>query len=327
MCIRDRNKTSLATAGGASTADGANFNVDSYDIGGFGSTYNLSASGGVAGEFGADLGDEANATDPLDNPISTSLTDNRSTSRNLRVGDQMTAAVPTPFCAGGQLITYRGSIPKNDDGTSNTDPNAIEWENTPSNTINAADLTTVGGSTVGVIILHANDIDKVIVFKWRCPDSSTDSGFGTPTEIGRTDKPIEINVNDYRYARFTGTKTRAIASRGLIDLGGGSSYPAMTGSITTSNIALSFTQYNTYDGSGNRTSSDGYLTIAGLNSCSILATFLGHTTDTGAVKGSSSGTAWQSSVNAVQYVQAANVHASLGGFAVNAAGGGCGGYG
>tara|TARA_B100000579_G_scaffold59374_2_gene42774 strand:+ start:298 stop:2997 length:2700 start_codon:yes stop_codon:yes gene_type:complete len=322
------NKTTLATPGGLSTINGAGFDTSTFDIGGYGSSYNLGSLGsGIVGDSGGDLGDESNADDPLDNPISTSLTDNRTTDRPLRVGDEITAAVPTPFCAGGQLITYRGTIPKNDDGTLNTDPNAIVWENSASNTINAADLTTVGGSTVGVITAHHNDIDKVIVFKWRCPDSSTDSGFGTPTEIGRTDKAIEINVNDYRYARFIGTATRAIAARDLIDLGGGSSYPAMTGSITTTGLGSSFTQFNTYDGSGNRTSSDGYLTIAGLNSCSLLATFLGNTTDTGAIKGSGSGTAWQASVNAVQYVQVANVHGSLGGLGTNAAGGGCGGFG
>ena len=316
------NKTSLATAGGASTADGLPFNVDSYDIGSFGSTYNLSASGGVAGEFGADLGDEANATDPLDNALSTSLTDNRSTSRNLRVGDTITATGPT--CAGGRILAYRGSRPLNDDGTPNTESDAIVWETTPFETITADQMSTPG---VGIMILTTNEIDKMIKWVTECPDESSDTGFGTPTEIGKTDKPIEINVNDYRYARFAGTATRAIAARDLIDLGGGSSYPAMTGSITTTGLGSSFTQFNTYDGSGNRTSSDGYLTIAGLNSCSLLATFLGNTTDTGAIKGSGSGIAWQASVNAVQYVQVANVHGSLGGLGTNAAGGGCGGFG
>ena len=54
---------------------------------------------------------------------------------------------------------------------------------------------------------------------------------------------------------------------------------------------------------------------------------MGNVTDTGNVKGSGSGTAWQSNVNAVQYVQAANIMTSVGGLGTNAAGGGCGGFG
>ena len=54
---------------------------------------------------------------------------------------------------------------------------------------------------------------------------------------------------------------------------------------------------------------------------------MGNTTDTGAVKGSGSGTACQSSVNGVQYTEQLNVMTSVGGLVNNAAGGGCGGTG
>ena len=302
------NKTSLATAGGASTADGLPFNVDSYDIGGFGSTYNLSASGGVAGESGADLGDEANATDPLENPLTTSLTDNRTTSRDLQEGDTVTATGPT--CAGGRILRYHGTRPLNADGTKNMDNDAIEWGTTPVQTVAAADMDSPGTS---IYILTMADVDKMVKWVTECPDESSDTGFGTPVEIGMTDKEIAPNTDNYTHARWVGTVTKYHAAWTNRTDGYGNPIADLPESTTTTDVTTAYTSY----GSG------GYLTIGGAYGCVIMpvpqtgSDLSFHYPDIGPVE-------WRSRVEVVQHANCGGGSLSLGGFGVNGnTGAGC----
>lgn len=302
------NKTSLATAGGASTVDGANFNVDSYDIGGFGSTYNLSASGGVAGEFGADLGDEANATDPLENPLTTSLTDNRTTSRDLQEGDQMTATGPT--CAGGRILRYHGTRPLNADGTKNMDNDAIEWGTTPVQTVAAADMDSPGTS---LYILTMADVDKMVKWVTECPDESSDTGFGTPTDLGMTDKEVAPNAANYTHARWVGTTTAYTAKETDRTDGYGNPLPDIQESTTTTDVTTAYTAYT------------NYLTIGGCYGCAIFpvsqgpGTPAGHSfyyPDPGPVE-------WRSRVEVEQIQGCGGGSLSVGGLGSDGNGGAC----
>ena len=308
------NPTTLATPGGLSTINGAGFDTSTLDIGGYGSSYNLGSLGsGIVGDSGGDLGDESNANDPLDNPDApVALTDNRTTDRDLQEGDQITATVPTPFCTGGQLVTYRGTIPRNPDGTNNTDPNAIQWENAPSNTIPAVSLTTAGGATTGVITIHGDDVDKIIVFRWRCPDSSKPGGFGTENEIGRTGR-IRPNTANYSHARWVGTVTTYNAAWTNRTDGYGNPIADLPESTTTTDVTTAYTSY----GSG------GYLTIGGAYGCVTLpvpqtgSSLSFHYPDFGPVE-------WRSRVQVVQHANCGGGSLSLGGLGVNGnTGGGC----
>ena len=302
------NKTSLATAGGASTADGANFNVDSYDIGGFGSTYNLSASGGVAGEFGADLGDEANATDPLENPLTTSLTDDRTTSRDLQEGDTVTATGPS--CAGGRVLMYEGTRPLNEDGSMNMDNDAIEWGTTPAAVQNASDMSTPG---VGVFVLTTGNVDKMLKWVTECPDESSDTGFGTPVEIGKTDKRIKPNINNYSSARWVGTITTNIAFREFTPSNNNfmNDIPQVDASISVENYTSGFITYGT----------DGYLTIGGFFGCIGGSNPLG--TDTSFDVPEIGPVPWRSFVKVTQTANCGGGNMSLGGLGTNGIGTAC----
>lgn len=313
------NPTTLATPGGLSTINGAGFDTSTFDIGGYGSPYNLGTLGsGIIGDAGGDLGDESNANDPLDNPAApVALTDDRTTDRDLQEGDEITATVPTPFCTGGQLITYRGTIPKKQDGTNNTDPNAIQWENAPSNTIPAASLTTTGGATTGVITVHGDDVDKIVVFRWRCPDSSKPGGFGTEIEIGRTER-IRPNVSLYSYVRWVGTITH--------------SSPARTYQSGNETIVVNSSTTNeefTSDFKSKANTDEAYATIGGSFGCGL-------STPQPIPEGINSSTAnafdhpapgpvpWRSRVKLTQVQNCSGGYQGLGGMGVNGNSGGCG---
>ena len=140
--------------------------------------------------FEDDLG---NAIDPLESDIATGLTDDRTTSDNLKVGDTLTATGGS--CAGGRIRYYRRPKDGPPDG---------EFVPDDQKTYTSTVMTDTGS---GSYEMTSADIDYIIGAEWSCPDPGSDDGFGTPEVIGETTTAIEPDVTSYTYARWTGTKT------------------------------------------------------------------------------------------------------------------------
>lgn len=143
---------------------------------------------GESNDFEDDLG---NATDPFDNDFATGITDDRSNSDPLKVGDQLTATGPA--CANGRICWYRR--------------NKVN-SHTPSPTWGVKTLISCSASSngTGSMTLTTADMDHWLIAESSCPDPGSDDGYGTPTPVGEVG-PIEPDVTSYNYARWTGTKT------------------------------------------------------------------------------------------------------------------------
>jgi hypothetical protein len=135
-----------------------------------------------------------NADDPFEADFVTGITDDRTTSDPLKVGDTLTSTGPA--CSNGRTCWYR----RNKVGS-----------NTPSPTWGVKTLISCSASSngSGSMQLTSADIDHWIISESSCPDPGSDDGYGTPTPIGEVG-PIEPDITSYTYARWVGTKTKHI---------------------------------------------------------------------------------------------------------------------
>ncbi|MAK37821.1 MAG: hypothetical protein CMC15_16805, partial [Flavobacteriaceae bacterium] len=143
--------------------------------------------------FEEDLG---NATDPLESDFVTGITDDRTDSSPLKVGDTLTATGGA--CANGRICWYR----RNKIGS-----------HTPSPTWGVKTLISCSASSSGTgsMQLTTADLDHWIISESSCPDPASDDGFGTPTPIGEVG-PIEPDFSSFTWVRWVGTKTKHIAA-------------------------------------------------------------------------------------------------------------------
>jgi len=186
--------------------------------------------------FEDDLG---NATDPFDNDFVTGLTDDRTTSDNLKVGDTLTATGGA--CANGRICWYRRNKPNS---------------HTPSPTWGVKTLISCSASSngSGSMQLTTADIDHWIISESSCPDPASDDGFGTPTPIGETTTAIEPDFSSYRWARWVGTKTaHTAAGRYYV---GSNMFNPVEEATTITEITTGWVEF------------DNYVTIAGGIACS-----------------------------------------------------------
>ena len=245
--------------------------------------------------FEEDLG---NASDPLDADYATGITDNRSNTDPLKVGDVLTATGAA--CANGRVCWYR-----------RTKANA----HTPSPTWGVKTLISCSASSngVGTMTLTSSDIDHVLIAEYSCPDPATDDGFGTPSEIGEVG-PIAPDWTQYSYARWTGTITTTLAAG---DGTNGTTLRAEESVTIVSHTTswMSFTNYLTIGGTTNCV-----LDGNGLPANSALSP-----SDNGHFKhpNSGSGTKWRGSAQATQGDNDVTGRMVIGGLGVDAAGGGC----
>ena len=180
--------------------------------------------------FEEDLG---NATDPFDNDFVTGLTDDRTTSDNLKVGDTLNATGGA--CANGRICWYRRNKPNS---------------HTPSPTWGVKTLISCSASSngTGSMELTTSDIDYWIISESSCPDPSSDDGFGTPTPIGETTTAIEPDYSSYQWVRWVGTKTaHTAAGKYAVGMSGGVQiFNDVEGATTTTQITSNWVQFNNY---------------------------------------------------------------------------------
>jgi len=183
--------------------------------------------------FEEDLG---NPTDPFDSDFATGITDDRTTSDPLKVGDGLTATGGA--CADGRICWYR----KNKANS-----------HTPSPTWGVKTLISCSASSngTGTMTLTTDDIDHVIIAESSCPDPGSDDGYGTPQPIGEVG-PIEADFSSYTYARWTGTITTR-----KMDLIGANNWSQTSDTITTQSFHTNWYTFN------------NYLTIAGAYGCNM----------------------------------------------------------
>ena len=128
-----------------------------------------------------------NNADPLDAANSATITDNRTDTNPLAVGDTLSVA---PGCAGGRVKWYRRD--------KETNQRTLIQTETLSASSTASDTMTYS--------LTTEDMDHFIEAEKECPDSSDPSGFGAVEELPAT-PAIEPNTASYSHARFVYTKT------------------------------------------------------------------------------------------------------------------------
>ena len=200
----------------------------------------LGGTGFTLGGFTEDFLTEEinNADDPLDSDFAVGLTDDRTNSDPLKVGDTLTATGGA--CANGRICWYRR--------------NKVN-SNTPSPTWGVKTLISCSASSngSGSMTLTTADLDHWLIAESSCPDPGSDDGYGTPQPIGEVG-PIEPDISSYTYARWTGTKTKYIAS-GKVFVGNDSDGEPVFNSVPSEFEQTSVT-------SGWQTFTN-YLTIAG----------------------------------------------------------------
>ena len=178
-----------------------------------------------------------NIEDPLDSDLATGITDDRTTSDPLKVGDTITAQGPS--CVGGRVCFYR----RNKIGS-----------HTPSPTWGVKTLVKCEDTDQGrgTMEFTTADMDHWYIVEGSCPDPGADDGYGTPTPIGEVG-PIEPDISSYTYARWVGTKTEYVpnAKKFTHVAGGVKVFHQYTESTTVTNITSG---WNTFT---------NYLTIAG----------------------------------------------------------------
>ena len=253
-----------------------------------------------------------NADDPLESDIATGLTDDRTNSDPLKEGDTLTASGGS--CLNGRVCWYR--------------QNKIGGETTASPSWGVKTLISCSASNngTGSMTITSSDVDHYLIAEWSCPDPASDSGFGTPHEVGKVG-PIEINPTNYTYARWVGKTVKHIAA-GQFPIGGGlyndvveettvteTSTIWMLRSSSSSNIYYPFATY---------------LTISAGNSCSSGAFVCGG--PNGAITSSSFGNMsyppsgpipWRASVRANQTTTGSSTCQTIGGLGFDANNAGC----
>ena len=139
-----------------------------------------------------------NNADPLDAANSATITDNRTDTNPLAVGDTLSVA---PGCAGGRVKWYRRD--------KETNQRTLIQTETLSSSSTASDSMSYS--------LTTEDIDHFIEAEKECPDSSDPSGFGAVEELQAT-PAIEPNTASYTHARFIYTKTATGLGSGSSDI-------------------------------------------------------------------------------------------------------------
>jgi len=132
-----------------------------------------------------------NIEDPFEADFVTGITDDRTTSDPLKVGDTITAQGPS--CVGGRVCFYR----RNKIGS-----------HTPSPTWGVKTLVKCEDTDIGrgTMEFTTADMDHWYIVEGSCPDPGSESGYGTPTLIGEVG-PIEPDVSSYSYVRWVGKIT------------------------------------------------------------------------------------------------------------------------
>ena len=248
---------------------------------------------GESNDFEDDLG---NASDPFDSDIATGLTDDRTNSDPLKVGDTITATGGS--CAGGRVCVYRR--PKDGPAVGEFVPDNVKT------IINCVASDTGSGSYE----MTTDDIDHIVGAEWSCPDPGSSDGFGTPSPIGETGNAIEPDVTSYNKARWVGTMTRH--SNQTCVWNGQICDPALANSTTTiTNVTSNWFSFT------------NYLNIGGAWGCNISSTSL---------SGGNSGTfyhpnpgpePWRSKVKTTQMSGCGGGSLSIGGIAADGMAGGC----
>tara|TARA_Y100001972_G_scaffold125591_1_gene177145 strand:- start:9246 stop:11753 length:2508 start_codon:yes stop_codon:yes gene_type:complete len=251
--------------------------------------------------------------DPLDEEIAVGLTDDRTTTDPLKVGDTVTASGGS--CVGGRVCWYRR--------------NKIGGETNPSPTWGVKTLISCSSTDTGSasMTLTSSDVDYYLIAEWSCPDPSSADGFGTPYKVAEFG-PVEIDPANFTYARWKGTTTKYIAS-GLYPIGGGNfnNVPEETTTVEVTSTwfkrtnAASDPAYYVYA---------TYLTITGGNTCVNNAFTCGG--PTGAITSEALGNItyppsgpipWRASVKSNQTESGSSVCQTLGGIGQDANNSGC----
>ncbi len=195
----------------------------------------LGGTGFTLGGFTEDFPyeeDLENVEDPFDNDFATGITDDRTNSDPLKVGDTLTATGGA--CANGRVCWYRR--------------NKVN-SNTPSPTWGVKTLISCSASSngTGTMELTTADLDHWIIAESSCPDPGSDDGYGTPTPIGEVG-PIEPDISSYTYARWVGTKTKYIKAGNYFSslINGEPRYNQVQESIEVTSVTTGWRTFNNY---------------------------------------------------------------------------------
>ena len=172
-----------------------------------------------------------NIEDPLEADFVTGITDDRTTSDPLKVGDTITAQGPS--CVGGRVCFYR----RNKIGS-----------HTPSPTWGVKTLVKCEDTDIGrgTMEFTTADMDHWYIAEGSCPDPGSDDGYGTPTPIGEVG-PIEPDVTSYNYVRWVGKITVYRAYRPEMGDGWGGTSPAQPAvGPTVTETSTYWTAFNEY---------------------------------------------------------------------------------
>jgi len=235
--------------------------------------------------------DLGNATDPFDNDFATGITDDRTNSDPLKVGDTLTATGGA--CANGRICWYRR--------------NKVN-SHTPSPTWGVKTLISCSASSngTGSMTLTTADMDHWLIAESSCPDPGSDDGYGTPQPIGEVG-PIEPDVTSYSYARWTGTKTTHVGSQW-----DGSTWNTSLSSTTTTSHTTGWTAFN------------NYLTVGGAYGCNWSTNAVGPDNNGTFIYPIHGPVEWRANVKAKQADPCGGGTLSVGGLGVDAQGAGCG---
>ncbi len=130
--------------------------------------------------------------DPLDESLDTpgSLAFDGTGSQPI-VGDNATVAQGDVSCADGRVCFYRVS------------------KTTGARTLKGCVNRPVSGPYT--MSITTNDIDHFVIAKAQCKDPSTPSGYAPEVDLGQIG-PVEPDVSQYTFVRWTGTKTKTTES-------------------------------------------------------------------------------------------------------------------
>ena len=186
-----------------------------------------------------------NIEDPFEADFVTGITDDRTTSDPLKVGDTITAQGPS--CVGGRVCFYR----RNKIGS-----------NTPSPTWGVKTLVKCEDTDIGrgTMEFTTADMDHWYIAEGSCPDPGSEDGYGTPTPIGEVG-PIEPDISSYTYVRWVGTKTKNRKAGKFFQSSnsdGTHNYVDVVQDFEVTNIATGWMTFNNYVTIGG-----GYVSRAG----------------------------------------------------------------
>lgn len=134
---------------------------------------------------GFDPGDEPeNPLDPFDEPVGNPITGATGLDDRPIVGDNLNLVPP---CPGGKVDWYRVNKTTGERTFIKSDPLGGGWE---------------AGSSLSIT---ADDTNFVMEAEASCPDPGSPDGFGSPV-VSTLALPVQPNVAQWTYARWTGTK-------------------------------------------------------------------------------------------------------------------------